>query len=125
MALVEKIKASANFFGRNENLKAIELWIIGHGLHGIDPRPYNDVKAHELEAFGDTSLYPDIEENCMSTSFAHYFQAGYSSGYYSYKWLKFWMLMHSSTLNKKGFSIKRWRINLRLMYYLKVALKIQ
>jgi peptidyl-dipeptidase Dcp len=32
-----------------------------------------------------TSLYPDVAENCMSTSFSH-FQGGYSSGYYSYKW---------------------------------------
>ena len=31
-------------------------------------------------------MFPDIEENCMSTSFAHIFQGGYSSGYYSYKW---------------------------------------
>ncbi len=33
-----------------------------------------------------TSLYPDVAENCMSTSFSHIFQGGYSSGYYSYKW---------------------------------------
>ncbi|HQV36884.1 MAG TPA: M3 family metallopeptidase, partial [Flavobacterium sp.] len=26
------------------------------------------------------------EENCMSVSFSHIFQGGYSSGYYSYKW---------------------------------------
>jgi len=31
-------------------------------------------------------LYPDVAENCMSTSFSHIFQGGYSSGYYSYKW---------------------------------------
>jgi peptidyl-dipeptidase Dcp len=54
--------------------------------HGVDPSNIKDVKAYEVEAFGDTSLYPDVAENCMSTSFAHIFQGGYSSGYYSYKW---------------------------------------
>ena len=38
------------------------------------------------EAFAETNLYPDVEENCMSTSFSHIFQGGYSAGYYSYKW---------------------------------------
>lgn len=28
----------------------------------------------------------DQAENCMSTSFSHIFQGGYSAGYYSYKW---------------------------------------
>jgi peptidyl-dipeptidase Dcp len=40
----------------------------------------------ENKAFKDTSLFPDVAENCMSTSFSHIFQGGYSSGYYSYKW---------------------------------------
>ena len=45
-----------------------------------------DVKAFEKQAMEIASLYPDVEENCMSTSFSHIFQGGYSSGYYSYKW---------------------------------------
>jgi peptidyl-dipeptidase Dcp len=34
----------------------------------------------------ETTLFPDVAENCMSVSFSHIFQGGYSSGYYSYKW---------------------------------------
>jgi len=44
------------------------------------------VKEFETACFSDTQLYPDVAENCMSTSFSHIFQGGYSAGYYSYKW---------------------------------------
>ena len=55
-------------------------------MEGTSPQAITSVKDFEVKAFGDTSLYPDVAENCMSTSFAHIFQGGYSSGYYSYKW---------------------------------------
>jgi peptidyl-dipeptidase Dcp len=54
--------------------------------HGADPSGITNVKKHEVEAFEGTQLYPDTYETCMSTSFSHIFQGGYSSGYYSYKW---------------------------------------
>ena len=54
--------------------------------HGSDPTDINDVKAQEVKAFKDTNLFPETSETCMSTSFSHIFQGGYSSGYYSYKW---------------------------------------
>lgn len=54
--------------------------------HSKDPADITSVKDFEKEAFGQTQLYPDVEENCMSTAFSHIFQGGYSSGYYSYKW---------------------------------------
>ena len=39
-----------------------------------------------MAAFRPTQLFPETPETCMSTSFSHIFQGGYSAGYYSYKW---------------------------------------
>jgi len=86
MELVEKIKASATFHEGMQTLRQLSFGLLDMSWHGIDPSNISNVKSHEVEAFGDTSLYPDVAENCMSTSFSHIFQGGYSSGYYSYKW---------------------------------------
>ena len=86
MELVEKIKASATFHEGMQTLRQLSFGLLDMSWHGIDPSNITNVKSHEVEAFGDTSLYPDVAENCMSTSFSHIFQEGYSSGYYSYKW---------------------------------------
>ncbi|MCB4807703.1 M3 family metallopeptidase [Tamlana sp. 62-3] len=87
MDLVEKIKASAAFNEGMQTLRQISFGLLDMSWHAIEsPETINSVKAHELEAFKNTQLYPDVAENCMSTSFSHIFQGGYSSGYYSYKW---------------------------------------
>ncbi len=86
MELVEKIKASATFHEGMQTLRQLSFGMLDMSWHGIDPTAITNVKTHESEAFGETKLYPDVEENCMSTAFAHIFQGGYSSGYYSYKW---------------------------------------
>ena len=86
MEMVEKIKESANFLEGMQTLRQVSFGLLDMGWHGADPSNINNVKAFELEAFADTQQYPDVAENCMSTSFSHIFQGGYSSGYYSYKW---------------------------------------
>jgi peptidyl-dipeptidase Dcp len=86
MDLVEKIKASATFHEGMQTLRQISFGLLDMSWHGQDPTPIVNVKSHEKHAFEDTQLYPDVAENCMSTSFSHIFQGGYSSGYYSYKW---------------------------------------
>ena len=55
-------------------------------FHSNNPTAISDVKAFEKAAFEGTTLYSDVAENCMSVSFSHIFNGGYSSGYYSYKW---------------------------------------
>ncbi|MFN7099930.1 MAG: M3 family metallopeptidase [Flavobacterium sp.] len=82
---VEKIKESASFLEGMATLRQISFGLLDMTYHGKS-QIIEDVKAFEKEAMSGTSLYPDVAENCMSTSFSHIFQGGYSSGYYSYKW---------------------------------------
>ncbi|WP_026977032.1 M3 family metallopeptidase [Flavobacterium tegetincola] len=82
---VEKIKESASFQEGMATMRQISFGLLDMTYHG-KPQIIEDVKAFEEKAFDNTKLYPDVPENCMSTSFSHIFQGGYSSGYYSYKW---------------------------------------
>jgi len=86
MELIKKIKDSSTFQEGMQTLRQISFALLDMSWHGLDPTKIKDVKSHELKAFEGTQLYPDVAENCMSTSFSHIFQGGYSSGYYSYKW---------------------------------------
>ena len=84
--LIDKIKKASNFHEGMATLRQISFGMLDMSYHAIDPSTISDVKAHEDKAFEPTKLYPEVKENCMSTSFSHIFQGGYSSGYYSYKW---------------------------------------
>lgn len=86
MELVEKIKESATFQEGMATVRQLSFGILDMAWHGKDPSNIEDVKAYEAKAFESTNLFPETPETCMSTSFAHIFQGGYSSGYYSYKW---------------------------------------
>ena len=83
---IDKIKKSANFQEGIATMRQLSFGMLDMAYHAADPSNIDDVKAFELRAFEPTALYPDVAENCMSTSFSHIFQGGYSSGYYSYKW---------------------------------------
>jgi peptidyl-dipeptidase Dcp len=82
---VEKIKESASFLEGMATLRQLSFGILDMAYHAKS-QTIDDVKAFEKQAMASTSLYPDVAGNCMSTSFSHIFQGGYSSGYYSYKW---------------------------------------
>jgi peptidyl-dipeptidase Dcp len=82
---VDKIKESASFLEGLATLRQLSFGILDMSYHS-QPQEIKDLKAFEQAAMKNTSLYPDVEKNCMSTSFSHIFQGGYSSGYYSYKW---------------------------------------
>ena len=86
MKWIKKIKAAAQFQQGMQTLRQLSFGLLDMSWHAQDPSGIKNVKTHENSAFGNTQLFPDIMENCMSTAFAHIFQGGYSSGYYSYKW---------------------------------------
>jgi len=86
MDLIEKIKAASTFQQGMQTLRQLSFGLLDMSWHGVNPNDITDVKQHESNAFEHTQLFPDVPENCMSTAFAHIFQGGYSSGYYSYKW---------------------------------------
>lgn len=86
MDYIERIKAAATFHQGLQTLRQLSFGILDMKWHGLNTSEVKNVKQYELEAFKDTNLFPDVAENCMSTSFSHIFQGGYSSGYYSYKW---------------------------------------
>ena len=83
---VEKIKESASFLEGIATMRQISFGLLDMAFHSNDPKDITSVKEFEEAAFENTKLYPDVAENCMSVSFSHIFQGGYSSGYYSYKW---------------------------------------
>ncbi|NND63961.1 MAG: M3 family metallopeptidase [Flavobacteriaceae bacterium] len=86
MEYIEKIKESATFHEGMQTLRQISFGMLDMAWHAQNPDKVNNVKAFENEAFESTRLYPDTPSTCMSTSFSHIFQGGYSAGYYSYKW---------------------------------------
>ena len=86
MEWIDKIKAAGKFQQGMQTLRQLSFGLLDMSWHGKNPTPIKCVKTHEKEVFSSTQLYPDVAENCMSTAFAHIFQGGYSSGYYSYKW---------------------------------------
>ncbi|MBP6557184.1 MAG: M3 family metallopeptidase [Flavobacterium sp.] len=82
---VDKIKESASFLEGMATLRQLSFGLLDMAYHA-KPQMIDNVKAFEKAAMDNTTLYPDVAENCMSVSFSHIFQGGYSSGYYSYKW---------------------------------------
>ncbi len=87
MELVQKIKDASTFLEGIATMRQLSFGLLDMSWHSNEfSEKITSVKKFETKAFSETQLYPDVEENCMSTAFSHIFQGGYSSGYYSYKW---------------------------------------
>ncbi|MFV0248919.1 MAG: M3 family metallopeptidase [Tenacibaculum sp.] len=87
MEYIKKIKESANFHQGMQTLRQIGFALLDLHWHNTENlEDITSVKDFENKALASTQLYPAIDQNCMSTSFSHIFQGGYSAGYYSYKW---------------------------------------
>jgi peptidyl-dipeptidase Dcp len=107
MDFITKIKKSSNFLEGLQTLRQLSFGMLDMNWHSEDPLEIKHVKDFENLAFKNTQLFPDVKENCMSTSFSHIFQGGYSSGYYSYKWAEvldadaFALFMEKGIFNKE------------------------
>lgn len=86
MEYIKKIKESSTFMEGMQTVRQLSFGILDMSWHGIDPKDIEDVKSYEEQVFQSTNLFPQTPQTCMSTSFSHIFQGGYSAGYYSYKW---------------------------------------
>ncbi len=86
MSFIEKIKKSSNFLEGMQTLRQLSFGILDMNWHSKNTSEIKNVKEFETLSFKNTQLFPEVNKNCMSTSFSHIFQGGYSSGYYSYKW---------------------------------------
>lgn len=86
MQYIEKIKDSSTFMEGMQTVRQLSFGMLDMSWHAVDPKNIEDVKSYEEKAFEPTNLYPVRSQTCMSTSFSHIFQGGYSAGYYSYKW---------------------------------------
>ena len=84
--LIKKIKSSSNFNQASQTLRQLSFALLDINWHNSDPSSINSVKDFEDDILNKYSFTPNLKETCMSTSFSHIFQGGYSSGYYSYKW---------------------------------------
>ena len=87
---IQKIKDSSNFQAGLATIRQIGLGKIDMGWHtlvlndeDVLNKEFIDIEKGQLK---DVELYSNVEGCCVSTSFSHIFQGGYSSGYYSYKW---------------------------------------
>ena len=84
--LINKIKKIYNFQQGMQTLRQLSYGLLDMNWHSINPSKITNVKEYELQTLKKLSLSPTINETCVTTSFAHIFQGGYSSAYYSYKW---------------------------------------
>jgi Zn-dependent oligopeptidase len=85
-ALIDKIKASANFLEGYQTMRQLGFGKLDMAWHGQDNSGVSDISQFEREVLGKTEVLPFIDGTNMSCSFSHIFQGGYSAGYYSYKW---------------------------------------
>lgn len=84
-ALIEKIKASANFMSGMATVRQLSFGFLDMAYHSNKPA---GISVAEIEKKADLTnrFYPQLDQYAISTAFSHIFAGGYSAGYYSYKW---------------------------------------
>jgi peptidyl-dipeptidase Dcp len=89
-ALVERLVAARNYHAAYFQVRQLRFGLLDLAWHTlrkeIPDQVGDDVMAIEAQALAGCAVLPDIPGSCISTSFHHIFDGGYSAGYYSYKW---------------------------------------
>ena len=89
-ALVERLVAARNYHAAYFQVRQLRFGLLDLAWHTlrkeIPDQVGDDVVAIEAQALAGCAVLPDIPGSCISTSFHHIFDGGYSAGYYSYKW---------------------------------------
>lgn len=96
-ALVDKIMKAKNYMAAYYQVRQIQFGLIDMAWHTLKNVPDESVVEFEQKAKARADVMPVVPGTCMSTSFSHIFNGGYSAGYYSYKW--------SEVLAADGFSL--------------------
>lgn len=84
--LITKIQDAANFNQGFQTTELVAAAILDMNWHTMTEGKNIDVQAFEKEALDKIGLIPEIIVRYRSPYFAHIFDGGYSSGYYSYLW---------------------------------------
>ncbi len=84
--LIEKIEKAGNFNQGFATTEFVASAILDMKWHTITQKQDFDVEKFENDAMNEIGLISEIIPRHRSTYFAHVFDGGYSSGYYSYLW---------------------------------------
>ena len=84
--LIQKIIDAGNFQSGYLSVRQLSFGFTDMAWHSLLSGYDGDIAKFEQEAIAKTELFPTIKGTCVSPSFAHIFDGGYSAGYYSYKW---------------------------------------
>jgi peptidyl-dipeptidase Dcp len=89
-ALVERLVAARNYHAAYFQVRQLRFGLLDLAWHTLPSFAGSDRRISVLDvearALADCAVLPDIPGSCISTSFHHIFDGGYSAGYYSYKW---------------------------------------
>lgn len=84
--LIKKMEEAQNFNQGFTTTELVAAAILDMNWHTQTQKQEFDVEKFENDAMNQIGLIPEIIPRYKSTYFAHIFDGGYSSGYYSYLW---------------------------------------
>jgi peptidyl-dipeptidase Dcp len=95
--LVARIVESRNFMEGYTTVRQLNFGRLDMAYHTIETPLEQNIFDFEKDATQTTRMFPEVDGDLISSSFAHIFSGGYAAGYYSYKW--------SEALDADAFSV--------------------